>query len=646
MADIFDEISPEKTDIFDEVGAANPQQAFNPVGDTKPLPGFTDVALGDVPAFLGSNISMLGNTWKSRVPLAAVGAAGLEGYHQAYQAITGDPDAPPSMLESAKRMANVAGAYGMGQAGGEVLMPLARKMWPHVQDKFKLPGLESAEAQMRTYMEPYLEKGMGERVMDWTRSKLPQSMQWEQYSKPGFLLAQKTDPLSGVSQMEQMVGASFTGKGPLAKFKWAQEKGLKDWNDELSSKIWNGVTKLEPSEQGKVFAQAFEVAEKKFYDDSKVLYDALDRAVAGKTVPIQQTTTSPILSQAGVPLQTTKTVQSDKIVDIRPLKDWIQNEVLPKVQIRGGLGQSEKGDALVKKIAGLEDYASFSGAHEIRSGLIAEIRMLEGKDSAYGLAKKATELVDGSMEVAAKKAGGGVYSAWRQADSFYRQGKQIYHNDFIRSLVEKGENQSELVGKALFQNGEITQVRAAKEVLKNNPQAWQNLKAGYLEGLIENARSVSTDPTLVGKTLSKQLKNMGVESLREIFTVPELLMIQNFEKAALATQSKTPGTGGSMLIQLMQGGAVGSAISGAVFKEPGLVMSGLGLLGAPRVIANMMVNPKWHHLFMQGLSADKARAVPAITKLAAGAVEVDRKLKEMESDRKLQQQIADQAQYR
>lgn len=633
MADIFDEIQPTKGDIFDEVGAASPQAAYDPVGDTKPLPGYGDVAWGDVPAFLGSNISMAGKTFKSRVPLAALGAAGLEGYHQAYQAITDDPNTPSSMLESAKRMANVAGAYGIGQAGGEVLMPLARKLWPHVQDKFKLSGLESAEAQMRTYMDPYLEKGMGERFTDWARSKMPSALQWEQYQKPGFTLAQKTDPLSGVSQMEQMVGASFSGKGPLARFKWAQEKGLQDWADDLSSTIWGGVEKLPPSEQGKVFAQGFEVAEKKFMEDAKALYAQVDGLTKTKPITITWPQTSPSFN-LGI----------RNYVDVSSVVKNAKNLAAENAKFKG-LGATDRGESIIKQIAGQNPQMTFSEAAELRSRLIKAAGQMGG-DVGRGRVNSFIGQVDEAMEKAASGLPNNAKEAWRAANAFYREGKQVYGNEFIKSLVKKGEEQPELVGKALFQNGEITQVRAAREVLKYNPQAWQNLKAGYLESLIENARSVSTDPSLVGKTLSRQLKNMGVESLKEIFTVPELLMIQNFEKAALATQSKAPSSGGSMLIQLMQGGAVGSAVSGAVFKEPGLVFSGLGLLGAPRVIANMMVNPKWHSLFMQGLSADKARAIPAITKLAAGAVEVDRKLKEMESDRKLQQQIKDQAQYR
>ena len=200
MADIFDEVAKEGGDIFDDVAAATPQTAYNPITNTTPEVSRYDVAMDEVPAFLGSNIAMAAKTASRRIPLAALGAAGAEGYHQAYQALTGDPNAPVDMLDSARRMAFDASSYGAGQSFGEATLYGLAKAWPHVKPEFRLPGLESAEAEMRSYMGPYVKPGTSERVMDWLRSKLPASMQWEQYQKPGFTLAQKTDPFSGVSR--------------------------------------------------------------------------------------------------------------------------------------------------------------------------------------------------------------------------------------------------------------------------------------------------------------------------------------------------------------------------------------------------------------------------------------------------------------
>lgn len=626
---------PENTGwVPDDPEPANAQTAFNPVGDTAPLPSRTDLAWGEAPAFIGSNLSLLGNTFKSRVPLAALGAAGGEGYRQAYQALTGSPEQPLDMLDSAKRMAMAGGAYGAGQGVGEALVGGLVKAWPSVKSKFALPGLESAEAEMRSYMNPYLEGGgLSERVMDWTRSKLPQSMQWEQYPKPGFTLAQKTDPLSGVSRAEQIVESSLTGRSPIAKFKWAQEKGLKDWSDKLSSDIWAGVEKMPPSEQGKVFAEGFQVAENKFKEDAKLLYQNVDSLTQSKEV---------ISTWPGTNI-------TDKL-NIRyyvNVSDVVKNakKLVETNEKYKNLGATERGEAIIKQIAEQEDVHTFAGAAELRSRLLQASDQMRG-DVGRAHVKGFLKDVDSAMEKAAESLPNNAKEAWRAANAFYKEGKQTYNNEFIRSLVDKGKDQPELVGKALFQNGEITQIKAAKKVLTENPQAWQNLKAGYFESLLENAKNVSTDPTLISKTFSNQLKKMGAESLQEIFTIPEILMIQNFEKAALATQSKAPGSGGSMLVQLLQAGAAGSAVTGALLKDPLIAAGGITILATPRVLANMMVNPKWHTLFMQGLSADKARAIPAITRLSAGAVEVERKLTEKENDRRLQKQILDQAQYR
>ncbi len=120
---------------------------------------------------------------------------------------------------------------------------------------------------------------------------------------------------------------------------------------------------------------------------------------------------------------------------------------------------------------------------------------------------------------------------------------------------------------------------------------------------------------------------MGDDTLKEIFTGPELALVKKFEEASTKTQKLGSAGGGTMLIQLMQAGALGGMVSGQYFQQPELIAGGAALLGSPRVLGNMLVNPRYHNLFYRGLSTSKPIAIPAITKLATEAIRVNDQLK-------------------
>ena len=289
-----------------------------------------------------------------------------------------------------------------------------------------------------------------------------------------------------------------------------------------------------------------------------------------------------------------------------------------------GVGASEAGDMLITKITKLPDRLTFSTASELRSRLLKEESSLVGNDKARGIARKIVGILDDSMEGAATKLSPDAKDAWREANLFYREGKEKFNNEFMSRLVRQGKEQPELVGKAIFQSGEITQIRMAKQILKDDPTTWQAMKAGYWETILNKA----TDPTgkITGKMLHNQLKAMGKETLNEIFTPKERLLIETFKKATLVTQTKATAGGGSMLIQLMQAPALGAAITvwGGFKQDPETIMAGLTILTAPRILGKMMVSPKWQPLFIKGLSTSKPIAMPAIVKLAMGALEMAR----------------------
>jgi hypothetical protein len=570
-------------------------------------PGISqDLKLGGAAELLGGLAGGMAPTIRQRIPAAAILGAGGQGLYQLYQHATGNPNAPQTSEEAATRMGIGGATQGVGQIGGELLTRGISKVLPHVQERFMIPDKTGSEDALRQYMEPYMNKGLSERMMDKIYSMLPDSLKYEQFAKPGFTVAQKADPLSGAHRMEQIVESSFFGSKPIKEFKFAQQRGLEDWSKKLADDVWGGVEKMPPSERGRVFTESFDKAEEGFRQVSKARYGEVDKVLGGE------------------------------FVDITPLKNWAAQEVKKNAQF-AGYGSSQTGDSLLAKAADLPDMMSFSAASELRSRLIKESSMVEGKDVARAMASKGVSQIDNAMEQAAKNAGGNAEKVWREANSFYKEGKETFSNNFIKSLIDKSKElkQPELIGKSLFQNGEISQIKMAKEVLKNDPSTFQAMKAGWLEDVFTGV--AKSDGTVVGNTFFRKLKGMGDETLKEIFTKSELAMIRKFEEAATKTQKLGSAGGGSILIQLMQAGALGGALTGAWFKDPDVVAGGLAILVAPRVLGRMIVNPRYHNLFYNGLSTEKPVALPAITKLAAEAIKVNKQIEQSNQNKETQQ---------
>ena len=549
---------------------------------------------GDLPAIGGGILGGFANTIRQRIPYAGILAGGGEAYHQLYQRATNDPNAPQTSEEAAKRIANLGMEQSLGQVGGELITKGLGKLIPRVKEQFMVPDRTGAEETLRGYMDPYLNKGISERMMDKLRSMVPESMQWEQAPKPGFTIAQKSDPLSGAHRVEQIIESSFFGAKPIKEFKLAQQRGLESWAKDAAEEVWQGTMKMSPEQRGQAFIEGFDAAEDVFREGAKAKYAAVDKLLGQESINISS------VKDAGTKLA-------------------IKNEQFK------GIGSSDAGDTLIKQIVELPNKMTFADASELRSRLIKVAKSSRG-DVAGKNAHDFVSRIDKAMEQTALSLGDDAKIAWRGANSFYKQGKQTFDNNFISGLVEKGREQPELVGKGLFQNGEISQIKMAKNALKDDLRVFQSMKAGWLEDVF--IKSKKSDGAMVGNAFFNQLKGMGDDTLKEIFTGPELALIRKFEEASTKTQKLGSAGGGTMLIQLMQAGALGGIISGQYFQQPELIAGGVALLASPRVFGNMFVNPRYHNLFYRGLSTSKPIAIPAITKLATEAIMVNDQLKE------------------
>ncbi|MCG6534864.1 MAG: hypothetical protein L7F78_09270 [Syntrophales bacterium LBB04] len=599
-----------------------------------------DSIKGQIPGLAGGLAGGAASTATKRIPLTGLLAAGGEGYHQIYQQVTGSPDAPKTSLEAAKRLLITGGEQAVGQAGGELITKGVSKLIPHIKKQFLVPGLEDAEKEIRLFMEPHLVKPMPSKGGA---------------QGPGFTVAQKSEPFSGASKMENIIESSFFGATPIKQFKYAQEKAIEDYAKTLTDNIWQGAGKATPSEIGTNLRAAYEKAYGAFNDHAKDLYGQLDKLASSVKVPQAKTTISPILDQSGKPIQSTKTVMTDEIVDMRPLKKWASG-LLEEYKSKAGIGSSQMGDTLLGKLTGLPDSVSFSEAQKIRTGLRLEKQSFESRDIARGLATQGEKLTNVAMDKAAELLPANGKALWKETNYFYRKGMETLDNEFIYKIAQTAKEQPELVGRQLFQNGEITQIKQIKEVLmpsKDNPlsqyvfsdpRTWQNMKAGYLESVFTKATDPKTgaiSSSQIANFLSGKSGGVGTETLREIFSTEELKALKTFSIALTTIEKKAPTSGGSMLIQLMQAPALAGAVTayGGFKKDPEIIAGGLTLLATPRILGKMIVSPRYHDLFMNGLSSSKPIALPAITKLAIAAYDMRRELQsKTESEKPIEKQ--------
>lgn len=558
--------------------------------------------LKEVPAMVGGAIGGLAKTSPARIGLSALGGAGGEAVKQIYQHVTDPRTAPQTSTEAMRRMAVAGGEMALGQGGGELLMRGLGKLIPRVKPEFVDTSLAAPEATLSPYVQPYLEKpGLVSRGMTAGRNVLERAglVSPETLPPAALTIGQKVDPLSGAVKLESIIESSFFGGYPIKRFKWAQEKAIGDMAKDVSERVWAGLDKIPPSEQGRAFIQAYTAGEDAFKQTANQLYSAVDQQIGKEAVNIAEVK----LAAAKISSNNAKFM---------------------------GIGSSETGDTLMNQVAKLPQSMTFKDASELRSRLYKAKVMAEGTDVARKMASDMMMKVDQAMEKSAKGLSPDLYREWREANQFYRAGKETYQNDFIARLVQKAKGpggQPELVGKQIFQNKEVSQIRLAKNVA--DPATWQRMKAGYLENVLEGA--MTAEGNISGRAFFKSLKSMGDETLREIFSKQELFLVRQFERAARATQLDARGSGGTMLIQLMQAkpladmatiaATVGIAGAGTYTQNPEMIAAGLSLLALPRVMGKMLVSPKYQRMFIEGLNTSRPLKMPLAGKIAAGAIE-------------------------
>ena len=279
-------------------------------------------------------------------------------------------------------------------------------------------------------------------------------------------------------------------------------------------------------------------------------------------------------------------------VSISPIKAFAR-KVMKTAAARKGIGSSQAGDTLLKKVLQLDDIVSFKQAQALRSALLDEkYAMSLTRDKAIGLTNQFIRLTDNAITQNTKGLSPEALKAWRVANKFYRTGQETFNSKIIKSLTKSLVENPEVAVKKIFRPGASKQIKLIKNLVDN--KAWISLKTAYLEQIIREASDA--DGIVLGKSFLNKLKKMGEPTLKELFNGQELYSIKSIGRLGELIQRPTGGSGG-MVIQLMQAGAAMQLLSG---KLPELSGESAIVLMGPPVLSRMLANPKWAKWLAEG----------------------------------------------
>lgn len=474
------------------------------------------------------------------------------------------------------------GGKGYQQYYRQKTRPTAKPMTlGEIYNEQIIAGLEEAAAEL-------VGRGIakvGAKALAPLRKRLIKEMPIKQISKQllkrGAVLtpAQATESRI-IDTLEGMAEKSFLGGGELQRLKrYGQPVAFSKYIDDVVKQISKGTrTQLSPEDVGDLLFDAIEGKRTIFKATAKAAYNKVDRLAGGAKV------------------------------NLRSLKEFAKRKITTAVA-RKGIGSTQAGDTLLKKVLQLDDIVSFRQGQALRSALIDErSAMAITKDKAIGLAKEFIRLTDSAMEQGTKELSPEALKAWRITNKFYRQGMETFNKKIIKTLTKNLVENPEVAVRKIFRPGATKQIKVVKNLV--DKKTWYSLQTGYLEQLIRETSD--TDGIVLGKSFLNRLNKMGQPTLKEMFNGEELAAIRMIGQIGEVIQRPTGGSG-AMLIQLMQAGAVVNLGRMAVGGTPALVGESATIVIGPPILSRLLVMPKFARWLSYGYKLP--RGTPAATAL-------------------------------
>lgn len=512
---------------------------------------------------------------------------------QGYQVVTDSPLSPKNIEESLTRAFKSGGEEGMYDLAGSIFFKGAKPLW------------DVTGGKLWSLVRPKPIKGI------------------EQFAKTieehgGSLTASQMTNNRLVDTVEGLAGSTWGGSKIIKDARTINDQAITNYTSSYINSF-NRNTKEILSDEGigTLFLNGLEAGRtihSKMGGEMYVQLDELYKPLMRTKTVVQETPTG-ILDQAGKMLsrKVTQEVTTEVLpVSTKALKDFARKELNKssgtKQKSLGNWSKKELNDILK-----FDDTISFAEAQAYRSKLLSEARnaqkpqaLGEGMSSGMisALAKKADAIIEQGA-LATKNPE--FIASWRNANTFWKEGKEVFANKFMSKLAEKNGS---AVGKHLF-NSAPEDIRKAHLALKKAAslskgtadefsfaQTWLDVQQGYVQKLI--ADTVSTAPGKVGEISVDKLGKWFVKGtdkgkkLESIFTKEQRQGISTFMKSVQAMQKKPVGEG-SFMVTVGQAGLVLNALGG--FGQTSQDFAGFTgdvavFTITPYALAKMLTRPK------------------------------------------------------
>ena len=541
-------------------------------------------------------------------PLAAIGmgavGAGLggafgEGVQQTWQSLTDNPYAPENWKDSAERIVSAGGEEALYDFVGSTVFKGVGGIWKFIRPK-EIPGIEDVQ------------KIIGEHGGQLTPS-------------------QRTNHVI-VGGVEGLTEASWGGQ-PLRDVKKLNEDAIKSYTDEYVSRFTHiAGSELDDVGVGQLFTGVIESGQKAHAITAGHMYGSLDAMYKAQKTKVATSVPTGLVDTSGSIIEKTKIV--NKILPPVPTKGIkaVVNEV---IKIQDELANATMGDygkqivSSVSKIS--DDGLSFAAAQELRSGLLSNIRGLEGKlgeGKTKTLMGDLVSAVDDAIEAGANKTGNTEFiESWQSANKFWKEGKESLDMNILSSLMKK---EPEKIGETIFAVGNVTKIKDARKALVRAVQysqgkgakgltkeqaqqtkivfsdTWKRMQGGYLTGLIGKVSDPKTGQMSIHNLMTHFEKGTKqYRTLKEAFSSAQRDGLRHFIDTVAAVQKRPPMTG-SFMVTVKQAGLVMTLTGGAYAAGGGDIGDLAGeaafLTITPYILSRLLVNPKYARLISRGLN--------------------------------------------
>jgi hypothetical protein len=286
-----------------------------------------------------------------------------------------------------------------------------------------------------------------------------------------------------------------------------------------------------------------------------------------------------------------------------------------------GTGSSEGIMRIADRVANWKPQVDFMSAHAMKSNIGKEATKYEGayrivdpkvRAAANTLAAEARNIL---ARTAASHSEDAI-TALRVADNYTERMTPVFKNDTIRGLmriIEKREDVEKVV-PYVFLNKGTSRIKAVKRAVGGvDTDVWKALQEGYIHKVID-----AGPDKVPGANVRRQLWMMGDEATKEIFkgnepVLEQIRMLGTLSDAVTGKLSRPIAGGGSMAVQLVQGGAVIGIMSGKLRK------GSVPIFLTPEVISQLYSRPGSAKLLTEGFTTplDSPHATALVSRLMA-----------------------------